>query len=178
VGAAKEAAEEKAKELGPMGPTAMPGLASYRSWNLLLLDRYEPVVTPMCDQCCYCTYGPCDLSGNKRGACGIDMMGHNGTEFFLRVITGTACHAAHGRHLLDHVIEVFGEDLPLNLGESNVLTPNITSATGLSPKTLGECRAPMEFVEEQLTQLLATIHAGQESAEIDYDSKALFSGSL
>ena len=36
----------------------------------------------------------------------------------------------------------------------------------------------MEHVEEQLTQLLATVHAGQESAEIDYDSKALFSGSL
>ncbi|HIH93167.1 TPA: acetyl-CoA decarbonylase/synthase complex subunit alpha, partial [Methanosarcina acetivorans] len=178
VGAAKEAAEEKAKELGPMGPTAMAGLASYRSWNLLLLDRYEPVLTPMCDQCCYCTYGPCDLSGNKRGACGIDMAGQTGREFFLRVITGTACHAAHGRHLLDHVIEVFGEDLPLNLGESNVLTPNVTICTGLSPKTLGECRAPMEYVEEQLTQLLATIHAGQESAEIDYDSKALFSGSL
>ncbi len=175
VGAAKEVAEE---ELGPMGPTPLAGIADYRSWNLTLLDRYEPVVTPMCDQCCYCTYGPCDLSKNKRGACGIDQMGHNGREFFLRVITGTACHAAHGRHLLDHVIGVFGEDVPLNLGESNVLTPNVTICTGLSPKTLGECRAPMEYVEEQLTQLLATIHAGQESAEIDYDSKALFSGSL
>jgi acetyl-CoA decarbonylase/synthase complex subunit alpha len=179
VGAAKEAAEKKEKELGPTGPTPLASMAAYRNdWNLLLLNRYEPVLTPMCDQCCYCTYGPCDLSGNKRGACGIDMAGHTGREFFLRVITGTACHAAHGRHLLEHVIDVFGEDYPINLGESNVLTPNVTICTGYSPKTLGECRAPMEYVEEELTQLLATIHAGQESAEIDYDSKALFSGSL
>ncbi|MDD3043491.1 MAG: CO dehydrogenase/acetyl-CoA synthase complex subunit alpha [Methanosarcinaceae archaeon] len=177
VGAVKEAAKEE--KAGPMGPTQYPGLASYRDdWNFKLLDRYEPVVTPMCDQCCYCTYGPCDLSNNKRGACGIDQLGHNGREFFLRVITGTACHAAHGRHLLDHLIETFGEDLPLDLGDSNVLTPNITIATGLSPKTLGELKPAMEFTEEQLTQLLATVHAGQESAEIDYDSKALFSGSL
>ncbi len=179
VGAAKEAAEEKTKELGHMGPTPFPGLETYRDdWNLKLLDRYEPVVTPMCDQCCYCTYGPCDLSNNKRGACGIDMLGHNGREFFLRVITGTACHAAHGRHLLDHLIEVFGEELPLNLGQSDVLTPNITITTGQRPQTLGEIKPAMEHVEEQLTQLLATVHAGQESAEIDYDSKALFSGSL
>jgi len=179
VGAAKEAAEEKEKELVNAGPTLFPGLEAYRDdWNFKLLDRYEPVITPMCDQCCYCTYGPCDLSGNKRGACGIDMMGHNGREFFLRVITGTACHAAHGRHLLDHLIEKYGEDLPLTLGQSNVLTPNITISTGLSPKTLGEVKPAMEYVEEQLTQLLATVHAGQESAEIDYDSKALFSGSL
>lgn len=115
VGAAKEAAEEKAKELGPMGPTALASIASYRSWNLLLLDRYEPVLTPMCDQCCYCTYGPCDLSGNKRGACGIDMAGQTGREFFLRVITGTACHAAHGRHLLEHVIEVLVKTFPSTL---------------------------------------------------------------
>jgi len=64
VGAAKEAAEEKAKELVKAGHTLFPGLESYRDdWNFKLLDRYEPVVTPY--QCCYCVYGPFELSGNK-----------------------------------------------------------------------------------------------------------------
>ena len=46
VGAAKEAAEEKAKELVKAGLTLFPGLESYRDdWNFKLLDRYEPVVT-------------------------------------------------------------------------------------------------------------------------------------
>ncbi len=175
VGAAEDLSGITAEK---MGPTPKPGMADLREWGFNLLERYEPVLTPMCDQCCYCTYGPCDLGGNKRGACGIDMKGHTGREFFLRVITGTACHAAHGRHLLDHLTETIGREYPVAPGASDVMTPNIEMITGLSPKTLGDLQHAMEYVEEQLTQLLATVHAGQEAAEIDYDAKALFSGLL
>lgn len=178
VGAAKEAAEEKAKELGPMGPTPFPGIATLRDWSFTLFDRYEPVYTPMCDQCCYCTFGPCNLEGNKRGACGIDMKGQAAREFFLRCITGCACHSAHGRHLLNHLIDVFGEDMPINMGASNVVTPNIQLVTGLQPKTLGDLKPVMEYVEEELGQMLATIHAGQEGAAIDYDNKSMLAGVL
>ncbi|RPJ78252.1 MAG: acetyl-CoA decarbonylase/synthase complex subunit alpha, partial [Alphaproteobacteria bacterium] len=60
VGAAKEVAKGAAKEkeeLGPMGPTPFPSIATLRDWSFTLFDRYEPVYTPMCDQCCYCTFG-------------------------------------------------------------------------------------------------------------------------
>jgi len=44
VGVAKEVAKE---ELGPMGPTPLASMAAYRNdWNFLLLNRYEPVLTP------------------------------------------------------------------------------------------------------------------------------------
>ena len=175
VGAAKEAAKE---ELGPMGPTPFPTIAAVRDWSFTLFDRYEPVYTPMCDQCCYCTFGPCNLEGNKRGACGLDMKGQTAREFFLRCITGCACHSAHGRHLLDHIINLFGEDMPINMGASNVIAPNVQLITGRQPKTLGELKPIMEYVEEELGQLLATIHAGQEGAAIDYDNKAMLAGIL
>ncbi len=181
VGAAKEVAKGAAKEkeeLGPMGPTPFPSIATLRDWSFTLFDRYEPVYTPMCDQCCYCTFGPCNLEGNKRGACGIDMKGQTAREFFLRCITGCACHSAHGRHLLDHIINLFGEDMPINMGASNVIAPNIQLVTGKQPKTLGELKPIMEYVEEELGQLLATIHAGQEGAAIDYDNKAMLAGIL
>lgn len=181
VGAAKEVAKEakEAKEeLGPMGPTPFPTIAEVRDWSFTLFDRYEPVYTPMCDQCCYCTFGPCNLEGNKRGACGLDMKGQTAREFFLRCITGCACHSAHGRHLLDHIIDLFGEDMPINMGASNVIAPNIQLVTGMQPKTLGELKPAMEYVEEELGQLLATVHAGQEGAAIDYDNKAMLAGIL
>ncbi|MDD2339865.1 MAG: CO dehydrogenase/acetyl-CoA synthase complex subunit alpha [Methanosarcina sp.] len=175
VGVAKEAAKE---ELGPMGPTPFPTTAAVRDWSFTLFDRYEPVYTPMCDQCCYCTFGPCNLEGNKRGACGLDMKGQTAREFFLRCITGCACHSAHGRHLLDHIINLFGEEMPINMGASNVIAPNIQLVTGRQPKTLGDLKPIMEYVEEELGQLLATIHAGQEGAAIDYDNKAMLAGIL
>jgi acetyl-CoA decarbonylase/synthase complex subunit alpha len=176
VGAATEAAAEE--DLGPMGPTPFPGIATLRDWSFTLFDRYEPVYTPMCDQCCYCTFGPCNLEGNKRGACGIDMKGQAAREFFLRCITGCACHSAHGRHLLNHIIDLFGEDMPINMGASNVIAPNIQLVTGKQPKTLGDLKPIMEYVEEELGQLLATIHAGQEGAAIDYDNKSMLAGIL
>jgi len=176
VGAAKEAAAEE--DLGPMGPTPFPGIATLRDWSFTLFDRYEPVYTPMCDQCCYCTFGPCNLEGNKKGACGIDMKGQAAREFFLRCITGCACHSAHGRHLLNHIIDLFGEDMPINMGASNVIAPNIQLVTGQQPTTLGDLKPIMEYVEEELGQLLATIHAGQEGAAIDYDNKSMVAGLL
>ncbi|ALK05317.1 MAG: acetyl-CoA decarbonylase/synthase complex subunit alpha [Methanosarcina sp. 795] len=178
VGAAKEAAEKAEEELGPMGPTPFPTAATVRDWSFTLFDRYEPVYTPMCDQCCYCTFGPCNLEGNRRGACGLDMKGQAAREFFLRCITGCACHSAHGRHLLDHIISIFGEDMPINMGASNVIAPNIQLVTGRQPKTLGDLKPIMEYVEEELGQLLATVHAGQEGAAIDYDNKAMLAGAL
>ena len=53
------------------------------------------------------------------------------------------------------------------------MPPNIQLVTGKQPKTLGELKPIMEYVEEELGQLLATIHAGQEGAAIDYDNKSM-----
>ena len=178
VGAAKAAVETAVPTAGPMGPTPFPSIATLRDWSFTLFDRYEPVYTPMCDQCCYCTFGPCNLEGNKRGACGIDLKGQTAREFLLRCVTGCACHSAHGRHILDHIIDIFGEDMPINMGASNVIAPNIQLVTGQQPKTLGDLKPIMEYVEEEVGQLLATIHAGQEAAAIDYDNKSMLAGIL
>jgi acetyl-CoA decarbonylase/synthase complex subunit alpha len=58
VGAAKAAVETKGavETTGLMGPTPFPSIATLRDWSFTLFDRYEPVYTPMCDQCCYCTF--------------------------------------------------------------------------------------------------------------------------
>ncbi|MGQ9726846.1 MAG: CO dehydrogenase/acetyl-CoA synthase complex subunit alpha, partial [Candidatus Bathycorpusculaceae bacterium] len=63
--------EEKWTE--KMGPTPFPSLTALREWDMKLLQRYKPFYMPFCDVCCLCTFGKCDLTGNKRGACGINM---------------------------------------------------------------------------------------------------------
>ena len=53
----------------PMGPTPFPSMVDLRDWDHKLLQRYKPFYLPFCDVCCLCTFGKCDLSGDKRGAC-------------------------------------------------------------------------------------------------------------
>ncbi|MBP2029812.1 acetyl-CoA decarbonylase/synthase complex subunit alpha [Methanohalophilus levihalophilus] len=174
VGAIEQAAEEE----GEVGPTVKPKVSDLRDWDHKLLDKYNPVYTPMCDQCCYCTFGTCDLTGNKEGACGINMEGHNAREFLLRVITGAAAHSGHGRHLLHHLIDLYGKDYPLKVGPSNIIAPNVQLVTGKKPETLGDLDDALDYVEEQLVQLLAAVHMGQEGESIDFESKALHGGML
>jgi anaerobic carbon-monoxide dehydrogenase, CODH/ACS complex subunit alpha len=175
VGAIEKEADEIDVE---MGPTVKPGVSSLRDWDHTIFERYEPIYTPMCDQCCYCTFGPCDLSGNKEGACGINLEAHNAREFMLRVMTGAAAHAGHGRHLLHHMIDLYGKDYPLDVGPTNIIAPNVQAVTGLKPETLGDLDIVLNYVEEQLTQLLAAVHAGQEGAAIDFESKAMHGGMI
>ncbi|MFH0904148.1 MAG: hypothetical protein V1854_03040 [Methanobacteriota archaeon] len=45
--------------------------------------------------CEYCTYGKCDLTGNKEGACGIDLATQQSREALKTAVMGAAC-SAHG----------------------------------------------------------------------------------
>ncbi len=175
VGAIEKTMEETEVD---MGPTPKPGFVDLRDWDYTLFKKYNPVYTPMCDQCCYCTFGSCDLSGNKEGACGINMEGHNAREFMLRVMTGAAAHAGHGRHLLHHMIDLYGKDHPIDVGPTSIIAPNVQAVTGCEPQTLGDLEKVLDYVEEQLTQLLACVHMGQEGAAIDFESKAMHGGMI
>ncbi|MCL7414833.1 MAG: CO dehydrogenase/acetyl-CoA synthase complex subunit alpha [ANME-2 cluster archaeon] len=160
------------------GPTPAPEIHDLRDWDMKLLERYEPVYSPVCDMCCYCTYGKCDLTGNKEGACGIDMEAHQARETMLKGLTGTAAHSAHGRHLLNNLIERFGEDFPIDVGPSNLKAPLTQTIMGIKPETIGDFIPVLDYIEEQITQLLATAHTGQEGSALDFESKALHAGML
>ena len=174
----KYGAEPKKSVPKNIGPTPMPGISSLRNWDFKLLERYPPIYTPTEDMCTLCTFGPCDLTGNIEGACGIDMATQQSKMFLLSCLMGASAHSAHGRHLLHHLIENYGPDHPIDVGASNLKTPNIQTVTGIEPQTLGDLRYVMDYVEEQITTLLATLHTGQEGAAIGFESKALHAGML
>ncbi len=162
------------EEWEPQGPTPKPGIADLRSWDFKLLSRYAPLYSPICDMCCLCTYGKCDLSDNKRGACGIDLKTQQARMLTLQCCIGAAAHAAHARHMVEHLIKHLGRDYPIDLGLNIQIEAPITRVVvGIKPKTLADLEKALDYVEEQITHVLSSTHTGQEGSAIDYESKAL-----
>jgi len=161
------------------GPTPRPKVEDLRAWDFKLLNRYPMFYAPITDSCELCTFGKCDLTAGKRGACGIDTSAQQGRIILLACCIGLTCHAAHARHLLDYYIEKYGTSIPISVGEAvNVEAPVTRLVTGIKPETIGDLVEPMEYIEEQVVQLLAATHTGQEGSALDFESKALHAGML
>jgi acetyl-CoA decarbonylase/synthase complex subunit alpha len=158
----------------PVGHTPMPELPDLRNWDMRLLKTYKPFYAPMCDLCCFCTYGKCDLTGDKRGACGIDISAQQARVVLMACCMGTAAHGAHARHVLHYLIEKHGPDYKINLGDQILVeAPHIRTVMGLKPETLGDLEKVMDYVESQLIHAVSALHTGQEGSALDYESKAL-----
>jgi acetyl-CoA decarbonylase/synthase complex subunit alpha len=164
----------------PMGPTPFPSSVDLREWDFKLLQRYKPFYLPYCDVCCLCTFGKCDLSGDKRGACGLNMAAQQSRIVLLACAIGAATHISHGRHLIEHLIEKYGRDIPLDHGGLNVDTeaPITRLVCGIRPKTLKDLEDVLDYCEEQVTTLLAATHTGQEGSNLDFESKVFHAGMI
>jgi acetyl-CoA decarbonylase/synthase complex subunit alpha len=163
----------------PMGPTPFPSVGTFRDWDHKLLNRYKPFYMPFCDLCCLCTFGKCDLTGDKKGACGITMAAQQSRIVMLACCIGASTHCAHARHMLDHLIEQYGKDFKLDVAmNTNVEAPNIRLVCGFRPNTLGDLEEALDYVETQLVQLTAAAHTGQEGDNLDFESKAFHAGML
>lgn len=167
------------EEWEPQGPTPFPGIRDLRAWDRLLLSRYKPFYAPFCDVCCLCTYGKCDLTAGRRGACGIDIRTQQARIVLLACCIGASTHTAHARHLLEHLLSKYDENYPINLGEEiECEMPHTRLVCGIKPKTLGDLSYVLNYCEEQITQCLAAVHTGQEGDPIDFESKALHIGMI
>jgi acetyl-CoA decarbonylase/synthase complex subunit alpha len=163
-------------EWEPMGPHPAPGLRDLRSWFFKLMDRYKPFYMPICDMCCLCTYGKCNLSKGRTGACGINMETQQARIVEIACCIGAACHSAHGDHLLHWLKEKYG-NVPIDFGNNiAVEMPHTRLVLGMKPETLEDLETAMEYVHYTLTQLLAAGHTGQESSYLDYESKSFLAG--
>jgi len=164
----------------PVGPTPFPGLVDLRNWDMTLLKRYKPFYLPFCDLCCLCTFGKCDLTGNKRGACGLNMSAQQSRIVLLACCIGAATHIGHARHLVEHLIEKFGRRHPIDVGGVNVEVeaPVTRLVCGVKPRTLGDLEGVLDYLENQLTHLLSITHTGQEGSNLDFESKVFHAGMI
>jgi acetyl-CoA decarbonylase/synthase complex subunit alpha len=161
-----------------MGPTPMPSLTTLRDWDMKLLTKYKPFYMPDCDLCCLCTYGKCDLTAGKRGACGLDIAAQSSRIVLLACSIGAATHTGHARHVVDHLIEKYGRRSPIDVGGLNVKVeaPVTRLVTGIRPQTLGDLEDVLEYCETQITHCLSAAHTGQEGNNLDFESKAFHAG--
>lgn len=164
----------------PQGPTPFPSMTALRNWDKKLLARYQPSYMPFCDLCCLCTYGKCDLTGNKKGACGIQMPAQQARMVLLQTCIGAATHISHGRELVTHTIIEKGRNYPLNVGgiSVEVEAPVTRLVCGIKPEKLGDLEVVLEYIESQITSLLSAAHTGQEGSSLDFESKVLHAGML
>jgi len=162
----------------PMGPTPFPSMTDLRDWDFELLRRYKPFYLPFCDVCCLCTFGKCDLSGDKRGACGLNMAAQQSRIVLLACCIGAATHIAHSRHLVHHLMEKHGRDFPLDQGGLNidVEAPVTRLVCGIKVETLQDMEEALDWCEEQVTHCLSATHTGQEGSNLDFESKAFHAG--
>lgn len=162
----------------PVGPTPFPSITDLRDWDFKLLQRYKPFYLPFCDVCCLCTFGKCDLTGNKKGACGLNMAAQQSRIVLLACCIGAATHIAHARHLVEHLIEKYGRNSPIDIGGTGVdiEAPVTRLVTGVRPKTLKDVEDALDYCEEQVTHLLSATHTGQEGSNLDFESKVLHAG--
>jgi len=162
----------------PIGPTPFPSITSLREWDFKLLQRYKPFYLPLCDVCCLCTMGKCDLTGDKRGACGLDMAAQQSRLVLLACCIGAATHTAHARHLVEHLIEKYGRNTPIDVGgfSVEVEAPVTRLVCGIRPKTLKDLEDALDWCEGEITHLLSATHTGQEGSNLDFESKALHAG--
>ncbi len=163
----------------PEGPTPEPHILDLREWDRKLMDRYEPFYAPMQDFCNLCTMGPCELSDNREGACGIDLRTQKSRLVTIACLMGASAHSSHARHLVEYALENFGPDHPIEIGKQvNVEAPNIRLVYGIRPQKIGDLEQVLEYVEQGLVRVLHTTHTGQEEDYVDYESKALEVGML
>jgi acetyl-CoA decarbonylase/synthase complex subunit alpha len=162
----------------PMGPTPFPSIITLRDWDMKLLQRYKPFYLPFCDVCCLCTFGKCDLTQDKRGACGLNMAAQQSRIVLLACCIGAATHVAHARHLTEHLIEKYGRNSPIDVGGLNVEVeaPVTRLVCGIKPEKLRDLEDALDYCEEQVTHLLSATHTGQEGSNLDFESKVLHAG--
>lgn len=163
-----------------MGPTPFPSVTDLREWDFKLLKKYKPLYLPFCDLCCLCTFGKCDLSQGKRGACGLDMSAQQSRIVLLACCIGAATHLAHARHLVDHLIENFGGDHKIDVGGLNVEleAPVTCLVCGIIPQKLEDLEEALDYCEREVTQLLSATHTGQEGNNLDFESKVFHAGMI
>ncbi|WP_457614271.1 CO dehydrogenase/acetyl-CoA synthase complex subunit alpha [Methanopyrus sp.] len=160
------------------GPIPYPTVSDIADWDRKLFARYRVAAFPICDMCCMCTYGRCNLAEGRRGACGIDIRSNTARFTALKVCIGAACHAAHARHLVEYILEKLG-DVDIDLGpEVDVKTPIFETLVGFRPRTVSDLEKGLEYIERELTKVMASVHMGQEIDPHDYESKALHAGMI
>ncbi|OQX22539.1 MAG: hypothetical protein BWK75_00520 [Candidatus Altiarchaeales archaeon A3] len=165
------------EELERTGKFIKPNVTDLRNWDANLLGRFKPKYYAFIQQCQYCAFGPCDLSKNRKGACGMRLNPQMAREALVMVIAGASSYIARSCELNDTIIKEHTYVSELNLEDKN-FTGFINLLCGYEPKTAGNLKKALRYANEQIVHLISATHMGQEASDFDFNSKIFHAGML
>ncbi len=163
------------EELERTGKFINPNVTDLRNWDANLLGRFKPKYYAFIQQCQYCAFGPCDLSKNRMGACGMRLSVQMAREALVTAIAGASSYIARVCELNDAIIKEHTYVAELNLEDKN-LTAFINLLCGYEPKTTGDLKKALRYANEQIVHLISATHMGQEASDFDFNSKIFHAG--
>ncbi|MDI6730754.1 MAG: 4Fe-4S dicluster domain-containing protein, partial [Candidatus Altarchaeum sp.] len=166
-------------KLEPAGKFINPNVTDLRNWDANLLGRFKPKYYAFIQQCQYCAFGPCDLSKNRKGACGMQLNPQMAREALVTAIVGASSYIARACELNDAIIKKHTYFAELILEDKNFITTTfINLLCGYEPKTAGDLNKALRYANEQIVHLISAIHMGQEASDFDFNSKIFHAGML
>ncbi len=156
-----------------------PDVTDLRNSDANLLGRFKPKYYAFIQQCQYCAFGPCDLSKNRRGACGMRLNPQMAREALVTAIAGASSYIARACELNDAIIKEHTYFAELLLEDKNFITTTfINLLCGYEPKTTGDLKKALRYANEQIVHLISATHMGQEASDFDFNSKIFHAGML
>ncbi|MBN2518529.1 MAG: CO dehydrogenase/acetyl-CoA synthase complex subunit epsilon [Candidatus Altiarchaeota archaeon] len=166
------------REGKPRGKTPFPQIPDIRDWDMKLLARYKPIYMPSFDSCDMCGYGKCDLSNNKKGACGINITEQTARRVLLSCCMGVSAHLSHAREFVEEAIRRKGEFADLRVSGTDIPAPLCQIITGTKPTKLIHLKEIIDYCSEQIVDCVAACHVGQENNNLDFESKSFHMGMI
>ncbi len=148
-------------------------------WDKVILERHPFLYTTTGDRCALCNLGPCELKKGK-GRCGLAHETFLAKSALLKTCRGCFSQMTISRHLLEYAKNLFDASKQVTMGRNLTMAdfaPSIATLTGLYVKTLKDLDTALTYAENQLVEILASIHGGQEPKAC-VESKNLHVGSL
>lgn len=158
----------------PVGHTPLPGMLDLRNWDRRLLRTWPPLYVPVTDKCNLCSYGECDLSEGRKGSCSMDANTMQARLTLQACCEGLSRSIACARRMVHYAIDVKGGETKVELGDRVAIeAPHIRTVIGLKPEKLSDLPPVLGYLEHQLAFLLAAVNTGQETSNVEFESRAM-----
>ncbi|NCN64542.1 MAG: hypothetical protein GW779_03825 [Candidatus Altiarchaeum hamiconexum] len=164
------------EELERSGKFINPNVTDLRKWDANLLGKFKPKYYSSIQQCQFCAFGPCDLSKNRRGACGMRLNPQMAREALVMAIAGSSSFIARACELNETIIKEHTYFAALNSDANSTIFINLLC--GYKPETTGDLKKALRYANEQIVHLISATHMGQEPSDFDFNSKIFHAGML
>jgi CO dehydrogenase/acetyl-CoA synthase alpha subunit len=136
----------------PMGPVPKPPYIGLRPWDHFLFKRYKPTYV-------------------------VENVDEHVKNLFRLTVAGTSNFIAIAKNRLKYAYQRLGRDAEIKLG-LDIEAPLTRTLIGIRPKRLADLEVVMDYILNEFTECVASIHSSNEQNHLDFESKMFHLGML